>query len=499
MSPGPPSPGPPPAPFDPYSSLDPGPHYIEGIDWKEHRINPREIDERVVSIGGAHPNLRPWIFLRPETGSTLNFPVRQLSYLRVKGPYLDSIWEARLGTDGYSTKTFTYGFPRLAKDATQADLCNFLVRVTNHCQGYGVYVPPFHTMEFHNHTGYWYDDLPDHCRSKWGFYDETLRQALTSSYAALGDNNLTRHLLTQTSGYQIIWRIAAIAGHPALQTGTVTNSMPRQSSKMTFKEYMDRWLHYIHIQFVQGIFINERYFLEQFFDRLHSTFNNTLKPLFLSLIRDIPLNTAVPVHFTPDRLIDHIQQKGYHIGITTISHDSIPDDFRTSKTSSSSRLDRSTSKSSLDRSSKTMNVLETTDLPSDPTDDAFDLRLLATTPEDIVLQISSLVAANVAANRRCCDLCGSDSHLIAACPMLKKVIQDPVKARRLLDTVKQAVDSGGGNNNSSRSRPPSLNPSRTRNVRQVLDDTDEDTIDGRLTDDDDTVTDDSASDVTPKG
>ena len=434
----------------------------------------------MITRHGNYPSILPWLFPRPETGSELNFPVRHPLTMYEKHEYIRTIHEPRLGDVSYPVKSFMYGFPKLHKQATKAQICAYIGRVVSHSLGYHVYVPLFHCMLYAHAQGLWFDDLPSHCRDKFHFYDECLRQALTSSSAGLADCDLTRHLVTQTSGYQIIWRLASIAGHPSLQSGTPAVTMPRQSSKMSFTEYMDNWQHFLQLQFVLGINYNELYFLERFFDRCHSAFNNTLKPLFLSLIRDVPLNQRVPVHFTPDRLLDHIQDKGYHIGLSTIQLDSTPDDFRSSGSSSRRPRDSSTSPT------KDMRQLGS----SHNTSSAYvDVRELQDLPDDIFLQVCSLVAAS--ALTKTCDLCGAQDHLLSSCKILHKIINDPVKTRRLLHNLEQAVKNRGGSTTPSSTTCP--RDSRTKPMRTLDTDTDDDTVQQSLTDNEGNDTDTSSA------
>ena len=76
--------------------------------------------------------------------------------------------------------------------------------------------------------GSWYNDLPDHCHDYWNFYDQALQQALLMKSTNLAECDLTKHLVMEFSGYQIIWLLTMISGDPALTTGTVLSSFPIQ-------------------------------------------------------------------------------------------------------------------------------------------------------------------------------------------------------------------------------------------------------------------------------
>ena len=476
-------PPPPPGGFPPSSGPDDdSDEYLDGCDWREHRIDPRTIDTAMVrTVHRGIDTIRPWRFPRPETGSTLNFPVRHRVHVCSRDSYLRSI--ASPGLEPASIKAFLYGFPHLPSDSHQCDIYDFLTHVVRYCQGYGVYVPPMHTMVHANHAGLWYEFLPDHCIHQWDFYDQALHQGLTGKTANLSYSDLTKEFLREFSGYQIIWLLAAAAGHPHLNIDTVPTTMPIQKSDTSFLSYRQAWNHYLHVQFTRGINYSDRYFLECFSDNLHSAFNSTLKPAMLRAGRDIPLDRPVPIHFTPERIVQYLASCARHIGIHNLSATMTPREFLTSR-----------------GSKKSASLRQIVEAP-----DFVDVRSLDI-PEDLYLKVCSLVASSTT---RSCDLCANSSHLVASCPLLHKVISDPVKARRVLDTIDRSTRGGPQNSSASRNPPRSgssgrngsssgrshSSNGRSANIRQITDDdTDEEALVASLTDDDEGLTDDSKSD-----
>ena len=125
-----------------------------------------------------------------------------------KDYFLTCIAVEKLGTESHTLKQFLYSFPRLPKNASEAQICDFYHRVVCHCTGYSVCVPPFATQNDKSCTGDWYPDLPAHCHARWGYYDQCLQQALVSSSAGLADTELTKSLVSEFSGYNIMWNLA---------------------------------------------------------------------------------------------------------------------------------------------------------------------------------------------------------------------------------------------------------------------------------------------------
>ena len=438
-----------------------------------HRVDPRNIDANMVrDVVHGMNTLRPWNYPRAETGSYLNHAVRFRAHFASKTEYLRSIWHARLGGQQYTVKAFLYTFPKLPKNATKGQICEFLNRVCRHSVGFAVYVPPFPTMTHENHTGLWYPDLPPHCHMYWEFYDQTLQQALAGSPANLSDSELTRHLVSEFSGYQILWLLANIAGHPGVAIDVVQPSMPRQRRDMSFHDYMQAWSHFLHIEHCRGVTYSDVYFVEKWLEYLHSSFNDTLKPLLFGLLRDCPRNVPVPIHFSPEHLIHYVCARAHTVGLYSLTAAATP----------------ATSTSSSSRRQLTSNVRQIGHV--DPP--LVDVRLLdESLPDDIFATVCSLVANNTSGR---CDLCNDDKHLMASCPILHKVISDPVKTRRLLSALDRRSSRGGPtqtppNSRSSGARtPPTSN--RTAPTR-ALDLNDDDTVEDaevcQLTDDDATV------------
>ena len=381
-----------------------------------------------------------------------------------------------LVSTNYQVKHFLYSFPRLPKSATKAHICDFLHRITRHGVGYSVYIPPFATMTHANHTGLWYPDLPTHCRDYWDFYDQVLHQALTGSAANLGDSDLTRHLVAEFSGYQIIWLLAYIAGHPGVSITVLQPTVPRQKRETSFHDYMQAWSHFLHLEHCRGIAYSDVYFVETWLENLHPVFNTTVKPLILGLLRDCLRDVPVPIHFSPEHLILFICSRAHSVGLYTLTSASTPASMSSATTSR--------------RSGSTAPTRQLLSDPGPPSDEFVDVRLLdQDLPTDIYASICSLMAAN---SSRSCDLCQATNHMVASCPVLHRVIADPTKTRRVLSALDPGRTSRGGSTNSSsrnlsstraRTPPRGNRTAPTRALELDADDTDDEATLRQLTDD----------------
>ena len=207
------------------------------------------------------------------------------------------------------------------------------------------------------------------------------------------------------------------------------------------------------------------YFAETFLENLHAVFNGNIKSLILPLLRDCPRDQPLPLHFAPAQILNYICARVRSIGITNMTATSTPSSLTTSSPRRSA--------------------------PSAPTrqitGEYVDVRLLDDIPEDIYVSVCSLVAS---ATSNACDLCAQTDHLVASCPLLHKVIRDPVKTRRILSVLTGSRSSRGGPSNSGRpspSRPrtpPASNRTATMRALRLDEDeaTDEDATVAQLTD-----------------
>lgn len=350
--------------------------------------------------------------------------------------------------------------------------------------------------------GSWFPDTPDHCKNGLGFYDLALQQALTSSTANLSDTDFLRHVLVESSGYQILWLLAHAAGHPALSTQSFNMSFPRQKT-LSFHEYTQEWLYFFHLEHCRGVTYSDIYFVEQWLEHLSRVFD-PIKQLGLAMLRDCFPNQPLPIHMSPEHIVLYLCERAKTIGISNL----------TPQTTSATYTEAKASRRSTASSTSPATVRQ---LGSSSLSEPIDVRLLDHFPDELMADVCSLVANS---SNQTCDLCNSTSHLVAACPVLAKVIADPYKTRRLISTLEQNRSSRGGypptpaprTHNPTPRRPPprartplSSNrsterpsaPAPMRAMRYYQDeDTDDDATIAQLTDDD-MPTDDDTDDESP--
>jgi hypothetical protein len=411
---------------------------INGVDWRMHRVDPNDVDAH---LDPTTQSIRPWRFPRPETNSTINFPVQFRAYQCDTDTYIDSLHRKLLGEENYTVKNFLYSFPKLRDDASAGDIFEFLNEVTRYASGYAVYCPPPHTMIPQSNRGNLYHLLPNHCHEYWQYYDSVIRLALISKQAGLGYSELTKPVLYERSGYQMLWRLAYFAGHPRLSENFVDPGLPRQKSGMDFTQYHAEWFTRLHLHYYQGTFLSDRYFAETFVKNMSTAFNGT-KSHIHAQIRRVPISMSLPMMFQPENIVGFICNTVKLIGIDDLTPLSTPREFMESH-SRSRRKPESTSSSNTRSLTKSVRQMATDNVDDD--EPSLDIRQTDTfwsLDEDIQLSIHSLAAATH--NQRQCHGCGASDHLFVQCPKLKSLVEtNPSAAKRMIDVIQKALVPAG--------------------------------------------------------
>ena len=459
---------------------------IDGYDWREHRINPVDIEAEIVT--DTH-TIRPWRFLRRETGNIINHGTRFKIFVTSREVFLRNFGYRRLGEDGSDIKSFFYRFPSLPDNATPSQMLNWLGAVSHYCSGFGVYVPPPHTMTAQHPLGRWKDLLPPEYNADIAWHDNVLLQALLSKSTNLRGTKALHAFLTERLALQMIMRIAQKAGHPALTYGRATPPVPRQGSTDTITDYMEKWLHYLHIHYLHGTFYSDRYFLESFAGNLNNYYSRTLRPLLINIVRRYPVNDPVPPDLYPEFLVDYLSYIAPQCG-ALMDPTATPVELR--------------EKELAQRKPRSTKPVRSISVGNDDDGSISTIRSIstsATTRSAAIAQIESYntlgeddfsyvcqLITNPRPPRKC-DLCLAEDHILYQCPRLKE-FKDPTKARRMISIMHKTGEGMSTNTSSTASTSRSGTPPRS-NVKSVHQlDQDDATMEGSaggLETDDDTV------------
>jgi hypothetical protein len=72
---------------------------------------------------------------------------------------------------------------------------------------------------------------------------------------------------------------------------------------MTVGTYLQRWMHYVHIQLLHGIFVSDRYYLLQLVGNLSPMFRDSIgRRLSSDAVEKAPIDRPLPNSFAPDQI-----------------------------------------------------------------------------------------------------------------------------------------------------------------------------------------------------
>lgn len=151
------------------------------------------------------------IYPHPEVGSTINHGTRIECCFPAHDDFLSN-FDGRIiyGIGTCKIKDYLYNFPSFQANASQANILIYLQSICLYSMGYGLYIPLLHTFQYDDPYGKW------------------------SKKAHLYDTPTLLHLVSYTSGYRIIYKMAHIAGHPTLNDGIHQgDTMPEQTPEMS--------------------------------------------------------------------------------------------------------------------------------------------------------------------------------------------------------------------------------------------------------------------------
>jgi hypothetical protein len=172
-------------------------------------------------------------------------------------------------------KQFSYGFPSLTNSGDlRVTLLPYLTSLVSYCAGFDIFLPPPQTVQSDLPVGTWFAHLPFDVRhhSVQNVLSGNLATEFKKKSTGLASHNSLAPLLQHTNGYTTFRQLLAIAGHPRLQDYPQELSEPRQSSDCTLALYLQRWVHYIHRLLLDGTYLSDRYFYQQFIR--HALYSN---------------------------------------------------------------------------------------------------------------------------------------------------------------------------------------------------------------------------------
>jgi hypothetical protein len=300
--------------FDNHMNPD-GSYYKRGATWTQFRVDNTSVDMAINQYSGT---ISPWIATRPDYNTIICHALPLNLRQHDKAVFLSAF--GRSPFDSNAIKEFLRNFPVFpATGDPQYLLLPYFTRVVSYCTNFGVYVPPSHTLSSGDILGRWFIELPRGVQflvqnSFAGF----LAQAFQNKHTGLLSHPSVRAVLQSQDddGYLMYYQMHVLANHPLLLSYPSQDVEPRQSADMTIGVYLQRWLHYVHIQLLHGVFVSDRYYLLQLVANLYPSFRDSLGRLLSSdaLEKVSDINRALPNSFAPDQIHIKLVELARHAG-----------------------------------------------------------------------------------------------------------------------------------------------------------------------------------------
>ena len=405
------------------SSPPTSPLILAGATWTSYHVNPNEdypFHERT-------QNIPSWYGVHPTFGRCENFPVSLAHTIVDKELFLAC---CRTTWDRKHYNHFVSQFPQFTHEVvTPRNLIEYYHRIVDYARPRGVFVPPLSTLRPGLSFGIWFTELLVHIQHEvetifTGLLSTCLNHRLTGS---LAKHRVLAGIISNTSdGYEALLLMAQYAGHPLLNVSTSTLREPRQRKDQMVQEYINDWIYYLYHQSLSGIFLSDRYFVQQFVTGLDPDIQFCLGDSFENLAAQHPRHEALPSSFYPLQLSMTLRDRALRLNCLRLLELSPREFYKNSATSTLRQV------VSDDNHGATVDVI-------------------------------SAVATSELPSTRHCLMCNSTVHLFNACPKVSDL--SPDTRRIVFSGLLKARDSACPHSGSgSRQIFPSRNQSQVRAI-----------------------------------
>jgi len=374
------------------------PLILAGSTWTSYHVNPNQD----YPFHEQTNNIPSWYGVHPTFGRCENFPVSLAHTIVDKELFLAC---CRTNWDRKHYNNFVSQFLQFTYEVvTPRNLIEYYHRIVDYTRPRGVFVPPLSTLRPGVQFGIWFTELLLHIQHEvetifTGLLSTCLNHRLTGS---LAKHRVLAGIIGNTlDGYEALLLMAQYAGHPLLNTSTSTLREPHQRKDQIVQDYINDWIYYLYHQSLSGVFLSDRYFVQQFVAGLDPDIQFRLGDSFENLAAQYPRNEALPSSFYPLQLSMTLRDRALRLNCLRLL-ELPPREFH--KNSGTSMVRQMVS------------------------DDICNVGV------DVV----SAVAASESSSTRHCLMCNSTAHLFNACPKVSDL--SPDKRRIIFSGLLRAQD-----------------------------------------------------------
>ena len=336
------------------------------------------------------------------------------------------------------------------------------------CAGRHLYFPPAHTLRPYAPNGLWFTYLDELTRdvainNVAPFILQCLQDA-RFGYATYEPIRIALSLQVGSQGFGFISNLMVLAMHPTYVTDMPMPPPPVQTRNDSFIMFYHALSRYTERLMLDGIFLNERWFIEMLVTRCQRDIGRWLQWLIVE-VNSEPRNAPLPLAYTPKQLIHMIHR-------------------RATLTNNANWMQRSPAQLLNDRSGATPRIhaltptieelpsVPSTPIPTQAPSNAIvprppsqdnDMSEQGIGPAYLELLVNALRDGNNIPNT--CYVCRSPDHRLSeTCPTIRYIKRNPNALRRVLQLLN---DNANGRDNRNR-RPPNDRAENYRRIRALL-------------------------------
>jgi hypothetical protein len=363
--------------------------------------------------------IKPWRASRPDRGSIRCFPIgtpiRSMDREIFCRPFLTQLFNVK------SQKAFQYGYPGWTSEEGNSFIKFFswYGLQTDFCKAHFIWTAPLLSLSPGEPMGSWFYDLPSNVQMHTlNVVAPVLLAVLRGKGTGLISHPVLKEIVNGSNcPWQILYDLAALAGHPRLRLVPKAVVPPKQSSGTSLLSYLRDCDHWSYMLLLTGVVLSDRYYLIVVVENMHESCAIVGRDIEQE-VGTYSLSEPLPLSFSPTRLYARVIQRCQ----TPLG---VPHLLMQAPRESDHHRSGGTGNRGRDRQLRQLADADA-DLATDLDADAIADQVVA-----------ALNASRTGGEPLTCYLCGG-SHTVAMCPMFKKIIASPRATSVVLGNLRAA-------------------------------------------------------------
>lgn len=422
------------------------PLILKGTHWYCYHVDPQDMAADNTTIVDPHTQqIYPWLAMRYNFGEVVNHAVQlNISHFDRQS----FLAQFRTGSEFSNSqyKYFTSSFPVFS--GNNDDLLPFLSNVCSFAHSHKIFVPPPHTYREEQVLGTWFDELDERTQSmaanQW---DQLLLAILRDKRIKMHENDSTKAIVTSetTSGYRVLYLLAALGGHPLLVARPPNLVQPRQREDQTVASYNSKWMRFLLLSALHGTHYSDRYYFHEFKEGLHGS---------LKILKDYlreqethwgtsdRVNIPLPARWSPASMLTSLHQYALSVGSMSLLSTSPREHSNSRRNPLAVReliehVDWPAPAATSPPAAFVNAISTMSTIPADP---------LSEEEEDMFL---CLAISSGSGTATACFFCGQSGHMLTQCPAALRARKSEYGRR----AIRKFMETNSGSNHSSPNRP----------------------------------------------